>query len=209
MITVIEHPLIQIELTTLRNKNSTQMEFNHAAQRIGYHLAFNSLSQLPLEQIVVETPEETCQGFTYSGNVACYFFLPNGGAFIKAFGEIFPNMKIGYINCEYSYKTDKTEENYYYSPPIDSNTSVILCDFSIVTGSRLSAALSHIQLEGPADITVVSVLTSQEAIEKICTDYPSTRIITCSLEREINDEGILLPGVGNITQRLNGSDSSF
>lgn len=204
MIEVLQHPLVQKDLTILRDKNSNTEQFRNAAYRIGLHLAVESTKNLELKPKEVETPMEFTEGSEIDGKVIVIPVLRAGLGLINAFQAVYPDCVIGYIGLRRNETTFTAEEYYYSMPEINDNDKVIVLEIMLATGGSTASALAKLQLEGISNITLVSIISVPEGIEKIRTEYPNVNIITAALDRELNHKKYILPGLGDAGDRFSG-----
>jgi uracil phosphoribosyltransferase len=207
MIIVLDHPLVSADITTLRDGNTLPEIFRAAVNRIGVHLAIECFKELDLDEFDVETPLETTTGYKITSNILIIPILRAGLALLDSFLNVYPKCKIGYIAMKRNEQTFKSQEYYYSIPEINAGTKVIILEVMLATGGSVTSALSNLQLERNAsDITVVSLISAPEGIEKIRAEYPSVKIITAVMDRELNDRKYILPGLGDAGDRINGTE---
>ncbi|MBX3043392.1 MAG: uracil phosphoribosyltransferase [Candidatus Kapabacteria bacterium] len=204
MIEILNHPLVLKDLTILRDKNSGTEAFRNATYRIGLHLAIAATSNLALKSVQVDTPMETTAGAEIRGKVIIIPVLRAGLGLVSAFQEIFPDSVLGYIGLRRDETTFSAEEYYYSMPEILPEDKVIILEIMLATGGSTSSALSKLQLEGAENMTLVSIISAPEGLEKIRTEFPKVSIISAALDRELNDKKYILPGLGDAGDRYSG-----
>ncbi len=200
-----EHPLIHHNLSILRNKNTTPPDFRKALYRISVFLAAEATRTLPKESAIVETPMEKTTEMIVNCDVVILPILRAGDFMLPAFLELIPAARVGYIGLKRNEKTLKPEEYYYSNLEYKPDSTVFILDTMIATGGTVCAALAKLQLENVQDITVLSVIAAPEGVEKIMAEFPKVDILTASLDREVDENGYILPGLGDSGDRLCGT----
>lgn len=204
MIKVLEHPLVQNDVRILRDVNTGTEAFRNAAYRIGLHLAIASMESLEVAIEEVETPNELTHGVRINGKVVIVPVLRAGLGLVNAFQAVYPESVLGYIGLRRNEATFAAEEYYYSMPEINQNDKVIILEIMLATGGSTASALSKLQLEGISDMTLVSIISAPEGVEKIRTEFPNVRIYTAALDRGLNDKKYILPGLGDAGDRYSG-----
>lgn len=204
MITILNHPLVQSDLRILRNESSGTEAFRNAAYRIGIHLAIASTNDLALDIIDVKTPMEITSGAVIRGKVVIVPVLRAGLGLVSAFQTVYPECLLGYIGLRRNEVTFDAEEYYFSMPQIKPYDKVILLEIMLATGGSTSAAINKLQLEGVSNLTIVSVISVPEGVERIRTSFPKIRIITAALDRELNHKKYIMPGLGDAGDRYSG-----
>jgi uracil phosphoribosyltransferase len=204
MITILQHPLIENDIRILRDANTGTEQFRNAIFRIGLHLAIESTKNLNVTEVDVQTPLEITSGIKIDGKLIIIPVLRAGLALVNSFQQIYPECVLGYIGLRRNEETFAAEEYYYNMPPVNTDDKVIVLEIMLATGGSTCSALSKLQLEGISNITVVSVISAPEGIEKIRTEFPNVRIFSAVLDRELNDKKYILPGLGDAGDRYSG-----
>lgn len=204
MITILDHPLVHHDLRILRDKNTGTELFRNAAFRIGLHLAVESTKYLTCDKVSIETPMETTLAGKIKQKVIIVPVLRAGLAMVDSFKTIYPDCCLGYLGLRRDENTFEAEEYYYSLPQICEEVKVIVLEMMLATGGSSAYALNKLQLEGVSDMTIISVIAAPEGIEKIRAEFPNVRIISASLDRELNSRKYILPGLGDAGDRYSG-----
>ena len=204
MIEILSHPLVQKDLTILRDVKSGSEAFRNATFRIGLHLAIASTTSLNIQPVEVRTPMELTTGVEIKGKVVIIPILRAGLGLVNAFQTVYPDCTIGYIGLRRNEKTFEAEEYYYSMPEISQYDKVIILEIMLATGGSTSSALSKLQLEGISDMTLATIISAPEGIERIRTEFPKVKIISAALDRELNEKKYILPGLGDAGDRFSG-----
>lgn len=204
MIQILNHPLVQNDIRILRDENSSTEAFRNATFRIGLHLAIASTDSLSTEIVEVRTPMELTDAVKIKGKVVIIPILRAGLGLVNAFQSVYPDCVIGYIGLRRNEVTFEPEEYYFSMPEISADDKVIILEIMLATGGSTTSALNRLQLEGVSDITIVSIISAPEGIEKIITEFPKARVISATLDRELNEKKYILPGLGDAGDRFSG-----
>lgn len=203
---VLNHPLVEHKLTILRNKNTGTKEFREIATELAMILCYEAMKDAKLEKIEVETPIST----TISGklNEDDYAFIPilrAGIIMVDGVLRVIPNAKIGHIGL---YRNEETLEpvKYYYKVPKDiKNRTVLLLDPMLATGGSAVDAISMIKAEGVKNIKFLSIISAPEGLARVQKEHPDVQIYTTSIDERLNENGYIVPGLGDAGDRIFGT----
>jgi uracil phosphoribosyltransferase len=202
---VINNPLVNRDLTILRDKDTKAEQFRNALQRIAYVLAIEMAKKFELEHIEVETPLETTAGYRLKHQIVLVPVLRAGLSLAQPFIDMIPSANVGHIGLERDEETLKPSKYYYKTPNQLNLSKVILLDPMLATGGSASAALTYLKDKGAEDISMASLIAAPEGIERINRDHPDVFILTAHVDRELNEVGYILPGLGDAGDRTFGT----
>ncbi len=202
-LTVIDHPLTRHYLTVLRDKNTDPQQFRAAAKGLTYTLVFEATRRLPITQIDIETPMESTAGFRIE-NVVAVPVLRAGLGLLDAVLEMIPDVKVGFAGVARDEETALPLE-YYSKLPDLSDATVLICEPMLATGGSLSWAVDKVKSSGAKDITALCVVTAPEGVRRMYEDHPDVRIIAAAHDRELNENYYIVPGLGDMGDRLFGT----
>ena len=204
-VTVVDHPLAEHLLVSLRDRSTPPPVFRTLAKRLALALTLEAIRDLPTEQITVETPLERTTGRVL-GDLVAVPILRAGLGMLEAVTELFPEVAVGYIGLERDEASLQPQSYDRTLPPV-SGRHVLVLDPLLATGGSGSAACSAVKDAGaPATIRFVCVVAAPEGIAKLQGDHPDIPIFTGALDRELNDHGYILPGLGDFGDRLFGTE---
>jgi uracil phosphoribosyltransferase len=204
MITVLEHPLVRQDISILRDVATVPALFRNAAHRLGIHLAIAATRHLKEERFTVTTPLEETEGFKITGSVILMPVLRAGIALLKPFSEIIPQASVGYLGLRRNEETLEPEEYMFSFPRTEKPATVFLLDPMLATGGSMCASIERVQREGVENIIVACMIAAPEGIARVHSEFPDVPIITTALDRELNDVGFILPGLGDAGDRFHG-----
>ncbi|MBQ4361319.1 MAG: uracil phosphoribosyltransferase [Lachnospiraceae bacterium] len=203
---VLDHPLIQHKLGILRKKETGAKEFRHLIAEISMLMCYEATRDLPLEEIEVETP--ICKAVTKQikgKNMAVVPILRAGLGMIDGILTMEPTSKIGHVGV---YRDADTKEpiEYYCKLPLDcAERDVLLLDPLLATGASVSAAVNLLKEKGIRHIRVMSIVAAPEGIYRLQKDHPDVEILTCAIDEKVDENGYIVPGVGDAGDRMFGT----
>ena len=202
---LINHPLVKRDITLLRDSDTDCETFRAAVSRISNILAVVISRNLPVEEIDVESPLEKTTGYNLSQEVVVIPVLRAGLGMVNGFLQLIPDAKVGHIGLERNEETLIPVEYYFKTPKNLSKHEVILLDPMLATGGSASAAITYIKKRESVKIIFACLVASPEGINKLKEDHPQVKIFGAALDRELNDKGYILPGLGDAGDRTFGT----
>lgn len=203
-LTVVSHPLAADLLTVLRDRHTEPPEFRQTAERLGYLLVAEALSDMPLDEIDIETPLEHMTGTKLHRPVVAVAVLRAGLGLLESVLTLVPDAAIGFAGVQRDEDTAQPIEYYTKFPTLDS-TKVLILEPMLATGGSLSWAVGKVKENGARDITAVCVVASPEGVSRMELDHPDVRIVAATLDRGLNDRFYITPGLGDMGDRLFGT----
>jgi uracil phosphoribosyltransferase len=203
-VTVVDHPLAGHLLTQLRNQDTAPPVFRTLAKRLALALALEAIRDLPTTEVEVQGPLERAKGRILDDLVAVPI-LRAGLGMLEAVTELFPEVAVGYIGLERD-EASLQPQSYYRKLPQVAGRHVLVLDPMLATGGSGSAATAAVREGGPASIRFVCVVSAPEGIAKMEADHPDVPIFTAAVDRQLNEHGYILPGLGDFGDRLFGTE---
>ncbi len=197
-------PLIKTALTRLRDEKSDHEIFRLHVKLISKLLAAELSKKFELREHVVSTPLEDTTGYKLRDEIILLPILRAGLGMLEGFLEVIPQAKSGHIGLQRNEET-LLPENYYYKIPKSDSPVYIVLDPMLATGGSASEAIRKIKKEGVKQIFLVSVISAPEGVKKINADHPDITVYTACLDRELNEKGYILPGLGDAGDRIFGT----
>jgi uracil phosphoribosyltransferase len=202
---LVEHPLIKRDVTILRDKNTDSETFRAALQRVSNILAAETSKEFSLTKIDVETPLEKTVGSKLTNEVILVPVLRAGLGMVNGFLQIIPEAKVGHIGLQRDEETLKPIEYYYKVPKNLEFAEVVMLDPMLATGGSASEALKYLKKRGAKKLVFACVVAAPEGIAKIESEHPDVKIFAAALDRELNNKGYILPGLGDAGDRTFGT----
>lgn len=204
-LTVVENPLVKRDVTYLRDKNTKEYQFRLALSRIAYSLAIEISKSFDLLEVDVESPLEITKGYKITQQIVLVPVLRAGLSLVNSFVEMIPYAKVGHIGLRRDEETLQPID-YYYKTPANLNVSkVIVLDPMLATGGSASAAVSFLKQRGANDITFAGLIAAPEGVKRLSEDHPDVPIYIAAFDRQLNDKGYILPGLGDAGDRTFGT----
>ncbi|MEG1535978.1 MAG: uracil phosphoribosyltransferase [Clostridia bacterium] len=203
---IFDHPLIKHKIAILRDKKTGMKEFRELVEEITALMAYEALKDLPSKVIEVETPLEVCeQTIIQEKSISIVPILRAGLGMVNGIHQLLPTAKVGHIGMYRDEKTMLPQVYYCKLPENIEHMKVFLLDPMLATGGSASAAIQYLKNNGVKDITLMSIIAAPVGVEKIATDHPDAHIYISTLDRELNDDCYILPGLGDAGDRLFGT----
>ena len=205
-ITIFSHPLIKHKISLLRDRESSTNKFRQLVEEIAMLEAYETLKDLPLKDVEVETPLETCMTPMIDGlKLAIIPVLRAGLGMVPGIEALVPSARIGHIGM---YRDEKTHKpvTYFCKLPqnIDKRISIIV-DPMLATGGSAVDAVSMLKEKGAVKIKFVCILAAPEGLEKLATEHPDVQIYVGQLDRCLNKDAYICPGLGDAGDRIFGT----
>lgn len=203
---VIDHPLIQHKLTIIRDKNCGTKVFREVVDEIAMLMAYEVSRDMPLEDIVIETPiTETTQKTLSGKKVAIIPILRAGIGMVDGILELIPAAKVGHIGL---YRDEETFEphEYFVKLPEDIDArQLFVVDPMLATGGSAIMAIDALKERGASNIKFVCLVAAPEGVKALQEAHPDIDIYTASLDEKLNKHGYIVPGLGDAGDRLFGT----
>jgi uracil phosphoribosyltransferase len=203
---ILDHPLIQQKLYYLRSKKSNNLSFRNMLDEVGALMVYEVTRNLPVAEREVETPLEITTGFVLSKPVTLVPILRAGLAMCDGILKLIPQARVGHLGL-YRDKDSLKPVEYYSKFPSDMEESeVIIIDPMLATGGSAVAAVSYVKKAGSKHIRFVCLVASPEGVQLMAEKHPDVPLYTAALDRQLNDHGYILPGLGDAGDRIYGTE---
>jgi uracil phosphoribosyltransferase len=202
---LIEHPLVQDALLTLRDARTPPEDFRRVATRISVLLAAEAMRDLPTRAATVRTPLGEAQGCRVDGDVVVVPVLRAGLGMLDAVLELLPAARVGHLGLQRD-ETTAVASRYYSRLPKDLEASyVLMIDPMLATGGSAVAGLDLLHAAGARDIRIVCIVAAPEGVAVVQTRYPGVSIFTPVVDERLNAQKFIVPGLGDFGDRLYGT----
>ena len=202
---IIDHPLIQNKLTRLRDINTKNHNFRLLLEELTAFMVYEITRDYPLRDVEVITPLETMTGKILDTPVVLVPILRAGTGMLRGVLDLIPMAKVGHIGLYRDPKTLKPVEYYAKFPQTLSEAQVILVDPMLATGGSAIVGIDILKREGARKIQFLCLVAAPEGVEAFSKAHPDVAIYTAALDRELNDHGYILPGLGDAGDRIFGT----
>ena len=201
-----KHPLIQHKITMIRDKDTGTNEFRKCIEEIAMLMGYDALRDLPLEDVEVETPIEKTMSPVIAGKkLAIVPILRAGLGMVSGITALVPSAKIGHIGLYRDETTHEPHEYYCKLPtPIELRTIIVL-DPMLATGGSAVSAIDFIKQHGGKHIKFLCIIAAPEGINRLHEAHPDVEIYIGHVDRELNDNAYICPGLGDAGDRIFGT----
>lgn len=205
-VTIMNHPLIKHKILMLRNENTGTNEFRTLVEEIAMLMGYEALRDLPTEDVEIKTPIETCKSPMIAGKkMAVVPILRAGLGMVSGILALVPSAKVGHIGLYRDPKTHEPHEYYCKLPdPIEQRT-ILVVDPMLATGGSGSEAVSFIKQHGGKNIKFMCIIAAPEGLERLQKDHPDIQIYVGQLDRCLNENAYICPGLGDAGDRIFGT----
>lgn len=204
-LTVVDHPLAAHLLTALRDRTTAPPVFRTLTKRLTLALVLEAVRSIDTREVDVDTPLERTTGKAVAGDLVAVPILRAGLGMLEAVTELFPEVAVGYVGLERDEASLQPNAYYEKMPPL-AGRHVLVLDPMLATGGSGSAACRAVRAGHPADIRFVCVVAAPEGLAKMEAEHPDVPIFAAALDRQLNDRGYILPGLGDFGDRLFGTE---
>ena len=202
---VMDHPLIQHKVTLMRKKETGSKDFRNLLEEITMLMGYEITRDLPLEDVEIETPVAKMIGKQISGKkLGIVPVLRAGLGMVQGMLNLIPTAKVGHIGL---YRDPQTLEpvEYYCKLPDVEDRDFIIVDPILATGGSASAAITLLKEKGIKNIKLMCLVAAPQGVQKVNADHPDVRIYVAALDDKLNDQGYIVPGLGDAGDRIFGT----
>jgi uracil phosphoribosyltransferase len=205
-LTVINHPLVQHKLSVLREKTTSKKTFRALVDEISMLMGYEVTKDLRLEDVEIETPLETMTAKKVSGKkLTLVPILRAGLGMVEGMLRLMPSVRVGHIGLYREHDTLQPVDYYFKIPGDVEARDFILLDPMLATGGSAIAAVDSLKKSGAARVRLVCIVAAPEGVQKMLAAHPDVQVYAASLDRQLNDHGYILPGLGDAGDRLFGT----
>ena len=203
---LIDHPLVQHKLTLMRQKDLSTNSFRRLLKELAMLMTYEVTRDIPTQTIEIETPLETMQTQVIDGKKLVFVSILRAGiGILDGMLDIVPGARVGHIGLYRDPRT-LTAVEYYFKLPADmAERDVIVVDPMLATGNSAIAAVDRIKEVGPRSIKFVCLLAAPEGVAALQAAHPDVPIYTAAVDRQLNEHGYILPGLGDAGDRIFGT----
>lgn len=203
---VMDHPLILHKLSLMRDRQTGVKEFREATREIAMLMCYEATRDLPIKEISIETPLAHASARVISGKkIAFVPILRAGLGMLDGMLELIPAAKVGHLGLYRDPQSLKPVE-YYAKLPVDiAERDVILIDPMVATGGSAAAAIDSLKARGVKHIKLMCLLSTQKGLDVVQKSHPDVEIFTAAIDPELNEDGYIVPGLGDAGDRIFGT----
>jgi uracil phosphoribosyltransferase len=203
---LIDHPLIQHKLTLMRQKDRSTNSFRRLLGEISMLMAYEVTRDMPTRLIEIETPLEKMMSPVIEGRKTVFVVVMRAGSgFLDGMLEVVPGARVGHIGLYRDPKTLVAVEYYFKMPGDMHERDAIVLDPMLATGNSAAAAVERLKETRPRSIRFVSLLAAPEGLSRFHAHHPDVPVYTAAIDRQLNDHGYIVPGLGDAGDRMFGT----
>jgi len=205
-LTLIDHPLVHHKLSLMRRKDASTSTFRTLLNELSMLMAYEVTRDMPMQTVEIETPLETMQAKVIDGKKLVFVsILRAGNGILEGMLSVVPGARVGHVGLYRDPATLKAVEYYFKMPHDMQERDIIVVDPMLATGNSAIAAIDRLKKLNPKSIKFVCLLTCPEGIAALQTAHPDVPIFTAAIDRQLNDHGYILPGLGDAGDRIFGT----
>lgn len=205
-VTVFDHPLIRHKVAILRDERTSMKEFRELVEEITTLMVYEAFKDVPTKTVLVKTPLETTeQTMVADGAVTIVPILRAGLGMVNGVHTLFPTARVGHIGMYRDEETLEPNEYYCKLPDGIENSIAILLDPMLATGGSAVAAIDALKKRGCKNIRLMNIIGAPIGVETVAKAHPDVKIYVSTLDRQLNENGYILPGLGDAGDRLFGT----
>jgi len=203
-VTVIDHPLVQHNLTRLRDERTGAQEFRRVLSEVAALMVYEATRSFAVDDVPVKTPLKKTSGFKLRREVILVPVLRAGLGMLDSILQLIPHARVGFIGLKREEKTLQATA-YHKSLPTDlSSFEIILIDPMLATGGSTVAAMNLLAERGAKHVRMVNLVAAPEGIRHVRKHFPTLPIFTAAIDSHLNKKGYIVPGLGDAGDRLFG-----
>ena len=205
-LTVLEHPLIQHKLSILRDKSTPVKDFKQLVSEIAMLMTYEVTRDLETEEVAIETPLEHMKARRVAGKkMSLVPILRAGLGMVEGITQLVPSARVGHIGLYRDHETLLPVSYYFKVPAAETDRDFFVLDPMLATGGSAVAAVSKLKAAGVTRLRFLCLVAAPEGVKAMLAAHPTVPIFTAALDRQLNDRGYILPGLGDAGDRIFGT----
>ena len=205
-VTIVDHPLVQHKLTLIRDKSISTKSFRELLKEIGMLLCYEVTRDLPLAEVVIETPMAQMQSARIAGKKLVFVpVLRAGVTFVDGMMDLVPTARVAHIGLYREPHTFSAVEYFFKSPSDLSERLAIVVTPVVATANTAVAAIDRLKERGAKDIRLVCLIAAPEGLERVRGLHDDVPIWTAAVDEGLDKQGFILPGLGDAGDRAYGT----
>ena len=204
-LTVIDHPLLRRDLTVLRRRETPHGAFRETVSDAAAILAYEATRDIEVEEVKIETPLEETSGYQVADRVVVVPILRAGLGLVEGFIRFVPEARVGHLGMQRNEETHEPEGYYAKLPDALSQAHVFVVDPMLATGGSATRAINALKEEGAQRLTFACLVAAPEGVKALDEAHPDVSIVTAALDRELDENAFIRPGLGDAGDRIYGT----
>ncbi len=204
-VTVINHPLVQHKLALLRNSETDHLTFRRLTKELTMFMLYEVMKDYPLKDVAVQTPLAIANSKMLAREITVVLILRAGLGMMEGMLELTPAARVGHIGLYRNEETLEPVEYYAKFPDNIAETEVIVVDPMLATGGSAAKAIEIVKETGADSIKFLCIVSAPKGVETLHSAHPELQIFTAALDERLNEQGYIVPGLGDAGDRLFGT----
>jgi uracil phosphoribosyltransferase len=205
-LTLVRHPLVQHKITLLRDRRTPTKIFKELVDEIAMLMAYEATAELSLDRVTVQTPLEQATGYQVSGKkLTLVPILRAGLGMVEGILRLVPSARVGHIGLYRDHDTLEPVDYYFKVPSDAAERDFFVLDPMLATGGSAVSAVSSLKRAGGVRIRFLCLVAAPEGVRRLGVAHPDVQVYSAALDRELNSQGYILPGLGDAGDRLFGT----
>lgn len=204
-VSLVDHPVLQRSLTILRRRETSTRVFREELDRASLLLAAEALRRVSTARVRVETPLEPAEGRELDEEIVLVPILRAGLLMVDAFLTFVPEARVGHVGLYRDESTHRPIDYYLRFPQNIASAHVFVLDPMLATGGSAVRSIDEVKKSGAERIQLVSLISAPEGVERMTQAHPDVQIITAAVDRELDDDAFIRPGLGDAGDRAFGT----
>lgn len=203
---IINHPLVQHKISLMRDANTGSKEFRELVSETAMLMCYEATEDLPLKEVEIKTPQQYTKSKVISGcKMALVPILRGGLAMTDGISKLIPTIKIGHVGVFRDRETGETVKYYSKFPADIDERNVIIVDTMLATGGAAITTAKELVEAGVKNIKFMCLIASPEGLQALTTAYPDIEIYCCAIDKGLDENGYIVPGLGDAGNRIFGT----
>ena len=204
-LTTIDHPLLKRDLTVLRRADTPHGTFRQKVSDAAAILAYEAMREIDLDEVPIETPLETTTGYAIADEVIVVPIMRAGLGMVDGFVRYIPEARVGHLGMQRDEETYEPIDYYSNLPDGLGEAHVFVVDPMLATGGSADFAISHLKEHGGTQFTFACLVAAPEGVAHLQREHPDVEIVAATLDRELDDNAFIRPGLGDAGDRIFGT----
>jgi len=204
-LTIVDHPILKRDLTLLRRKETPPGAFRKTVSDAASILAYEAMRDIELRDVPIETPLEETTGYEIATSVMVVPILRAGLGMVDGFVRYIPEARVGHLGMQRDEETYRPVDYYSNIPDGIADAHVFVVDPMLATGGSATFAIDHLKQDGGQTFTFACLVAAPEGVEALGEAHPDVPVVTAVLDRELDDNAFIRPGLGDAGDRIFGT----
>lgn len=204
-LTVVDHPILKRDVTLLRQKETPPGAFRQTVSDAASILAYEAMRDIDVREVTIQTPLESTTGYRIASSVMVVPILRAGLGMVDGFVRYVPEARIGHLGMQRDEETYRPVDYYSNIPDGIGEAHVFVVDPMLATGGSATFAINHLKAHGGQQFTFACLVAAPEGVEALAEAHPDVPVVTAVLDRELDDNAFIRPGLGDAGDRIFGT----